>query len=205
MSGFRPGNGRGIWEKVFQTLARFYARKRHIKWKWQAIDSKSCPAPLGGKETGKNPTDRAKSGSKIHILVDERGAPLAVHVTGANQHDKWSADDLIFSIVVSRPSSEQHLCADKGYDYPDVHEVVRDENYVPHIKHRRRRGESEVEDCPIPGELRYPARRWVVERTLGWLVKRRSLRIRWCKNPDNWVALIQFACADILCNMTIFG
>jgi len=112
---------------------------------------------------------------------------------------------LIFSIVVPRPSSEQHLCADRGYDYPDVHEVVHDENYIPHIKHRRRRGEPEVEERPIPGELRYPARRWVVERTLGWLVKRRSLRIRWCKKSDNWLALIQFACADILCNMTIFG
>jgi putative transposase len=190
---------------VFQTLVRFYAREQHIQWKWQSIDSKSCPAPLGGKETGKNPIDRAKSGSKIHILVDERGAPLAVHITGANKHDKWSADDLIFSIVVSRPASEQHLCADRGYDYPDVHEVVRDENYVPHIKHRRRRGESEGEECPIPGELQYPARRWVVERSLGWLVKRRSLRIRWCKNPDNWLALIQFACADTLCNMAIFG
>ena len=202
---FQTWQRAGIWEKVFQTLVRFYAREQHIRWKWQSIDSKSCPAPLGGEETGKNPTDRAKSGSKIHILVDERGAPLAVHITGANQHDKWSADDLIFSIVVPRPSSEQHLCADRGYDYPDVHEVVRDENYVPHIKHRRRRGEPKEDECPIPGELRYPARRWVVERTLGWLVKRRSLRIRWCKNPDNWLALIQFACADILCNMAIFG
>jgi len=175
----------GIWEKVFQTMVRFYARERHVGWKWQSIDSKSCSAPLGGKDTGKNPTDRAKSGSKIHILVDERGAPLAVHITGANKHDKWSADDLIISIIVPRPSSEQHLCADRGYDYADVHEVVLSERYVPHIKHRRRRGEPKEEECPIPGELRYPARRWVVERTLGWLVKRRSLRIRWCKNPEN--------------------
>jgi transposase len=62
-----------------------------------------------------------------------------------------------------------------------------------------------VEECPIPGELRYPARRWVVERTFSWLAKRRSLRIRWCKKVDNWLALIQFACAHILLDMTIFG
>lgn len=89
----------GIWDKVLTALVRFYARKRHVGWEWQSIDSKSCPAPLGGAETGKNPTDRAKLGSKIHILVDQRGAPLAVHITGANEHDKWSADDLLFSIV----------------------------------------------------------------------------------------------------------
>jgi hypothetical protein len=32
-----------------------------------------------------------------------------------------------------------------------------------------------VEEWPIPSELRYLARRWAVERTLGWLAKRRSL------------------------------
>ena len=65
--------------------ARFYARERRITWTWQSMDSKSVPAPLGGEETGKNPTDRGKSGSKIHLLVDQRGAPLAVLVSGANQ------------------------------------------------------------------------------------------------------------------------
>lgn len=202
---FQTWQAQGCWDKIMKRMVRFYARECRVQWKWQSIDSKSCPAPLGGKKTGKHPTDRAKSGSKIHILVDARGAPLAVHITGANKHDKWSADDLIFAIVVSRPTCEQHLCADKGYDYPDVHQVVSDEHYVPHIKHRRRRGEPPEEECPIPGELRYPARRWVVERTLGWLVKRRSLRTRWCKKPENWLAFIQFACADILCNMAIFG
>jgi putative transposase len=202
---FQTWQQQGIWDKVFTTMVRFYARQRHIRWQWQSIDSKSCPAPLGGDDTGKNPTDRGKLGSKIHILVDERGAPLAVYITGANRHDKWSADDLIISIVVPRSTQRQHLCADKGYDYPDVHQFVEQADYIPHIKHRRRRGEAPQEECPIPGEVQYPARRWVVERTLGWLTKRRSLRTRWCKKPENWLAFVQFACADILCSMAIFG
>lgn len=59
--------------------------------------------------------------------------------------------------------------------------------------------------CPIPGEHRYPARRWVVERTLSWLVKRRSIRLRWCKKSQNWLAFLQLACAHILYTMAIFG
>ena len=94
-------------------MVRFYNRQRRIRWQWQAIDSKSVPAPLGGEATGHNPTDRSKRGAKIHILVDERGAPPAVHLTGAIQHDKWSVDDLVFSIVVRRPTKEQHLGARK--------------------------------------------------------------------------------------------
>jgi hypothetical protein len=45
----------------------------------------------------------------------------------------------------------------------------------------------------------------VVERTLGWLTKRRSIRVRWCKKSQNWLALIQFACAHILFDMAFFG
>lgn len=109
---------------------------------------------------------------------------------------------------MERPSLEvvpQHLYAEKGYDYEDVHQAVAEEHYIAHIKHRRRRNEPLVEECPIPGELRYPARRWVVERTLSWLAKRRSLRIRWCKKLDNWLALLQLACAQILLNLAFFG
>jgi transposase len=205
---FQTWREMGIFRSVMQEMVLYYQTERDIGWEWQSIDSKSCPAPLGGEETGRNPTDRGKQGSKIHLLVDERGAPLALHVTGANEHDKWSADDLIVSIVIERPDPEeveQHLCADKGYDYEDVHQAVAEEQYIAHIKHRRRRNEPVVEECPIPGELSYPARRWVVERTLGWLAKRRSLRVRWCKKCENWMALVQFACAHILLTLAIFG
>jgi putative transposase len=205
---FQTWRALGIFEDVMREMVLFYQTEREIGWEWQSIDSKSCPSPLGGNETGKNPTDRGKMGSKIHLLVDEHGAPLSLHVTGANEHDKWSADDLIVSMVVNRPTPEQvqqHLCADKGYDYDDVHEVVAQEQYISHIKHRRRRNEPPVEECPIPGELRYPARRWVVERTLGCMVKRRSIRTRWCKIPENWLALLQLACAHILLCLAILG
>jgi hypothetical protein len=90
----------------------------------QSIDSMMSPAPLGGAKTGKNPTDRGKLGSKIHLLVDQLGTPLAIWITGSNEHDKWSVDDLIVHIVAKRPYGEQHFCADRGYDFEDVHETV---------------------------------------------------------------------------------
>lgn len=202
---FQTWQQAGIWEQVFRSMLRFYGRKRHIHWKWQSVDSRSCASPLGGSDTGDNPTDRAKKGSKIHILVDQRGAPLSVWITGANQHDKWSADDLVIHILVKRPTSDQHFCADKGYDFPDVHQFVTEQGYQKHIKHRRRRGEPKSDPCPIPGETQFPARRWVVERTLSWLAKRRSLRTRWCKKSQNWLSFVHLACASILADMAIFG
>lgn len=120
---FQTWQKQGLFETLFKKMVKYYARECKIGWKWQSVDSMMSSAPLGGCETGKNPNDRGKSGSKVHLLVDERGAPLAIFITGANEDDKWSADDLIVHIVVKRPHSEQHFCADKGYDYEDVHQL----------------------------------------------------------------------------------
>jgi transposase len=201
---FQTWQKQGLFDQLFEVMVKFYAREHHIGWKWQSGDSKMVPAPLGGPDTGKNPTDRGKLGAKIHLWVDEFGAPLAVHLSGANQHDKWSVDDLIVHIAIKRPYSEQHACLDKGYDYEDVHQTIKEQRYIPHIKHRRLRNEPKQEECPIPGETQFPPRRWVVERTLGWLAKRRSIKIRWCKKPENWMAFLKLACADILLQR-IFG
>jgi hypothetical protein len=76
----------GLFDQLFQVMVQYYVRECRIGWKWQAGDSKMVPAPLSGPETGKNPTDRDKSDAKIHVRVDAWGAPLALHLSGANQH-----------------------------------------------------------------------------------------------------------------------
>jgi phosphoribosylformylglycinamidine (FGAM) synthase-like amidotransferase family enzyme len=48
-----------------------------------------------GAATGPNPTDRAKNGSKRHLLTDGRGTPLALIQTGANAHDSTQAVALV--------------------------------------------------------------------------------------------------------------
>jgi putative transposase len=196
---------KGLFAKLLRSLVRFYARRRRVQWRWQAVDSRSCPAPLGGEATGKNPTDRAKRGSKVHLLVDQRGAPMAVYGTGANRHDTWGAASLVISIMAKRPRSKQHFCADRAYDSEDVHEFIEAAGYEGHIKHRRRRNEPVLDPTAGLGEAAHPARRWVIERTLSWLAKRRSIKLRWSKKAQNWLALVQFACAHILCDLAIFG
>ena len=39
------------------------------------------------------------------------------------------------------------------------------------------------------------ARRWVVERTHSWPNRFRHLLIRWAKKPENYLAMLHFACA----------
>ena len=144
-----------------------------------------------GKKTGPNPTDRAKSGTKRHVLTDGGGIPIALTITGANRHDKRALTTLLDARVVRAPAhTVQHLCLDKGYDYRDIHRAVRRRAYVPHI---RARGE-EQRACRRGTR----ARRWVVERTHSWFNRCRKLLIRWEKKPENYLALLQFAATLIV-------
>lgn len=110
-------------------------------------------------------------------------------------HDTKLLKQTIESIVVERPEptkkSPQHLCLDKGYDNPTGHQAVADANYVPHI---RRIGEEKLD---AKKRKRHPARRWVVERTLGWMSKCRGILVRYAKKSSNYLGIIQLACALI--------
>ncbi|MFE9292023.1 transposase [Streptomyces olivaceus] len=56
----------------------------------------------GGTLTGPNPVDRGKKGSKLHVLSDAQGIPLAVAVSGANLHDSQAFKPLIRGIPAAR-------------------------------------------------------------------------------------------------------
>lgn len=116
-------------------------------------------------------------------------------VEGANRHDMKLTKPTLESFIVERPQptekAPQNLCLDKGYDYPEVEELVEDFGYTAHI---RSRGEETQDKKRIPG---YRARRWVVERTHSWLNRFRRLLIRWEKKVENYLAMLHFACAWI--------
>lgn len=132
---------------------------------------------------------------KRSLLVERSGGPLAVVVAGANRNDCKLLAQTIDAIVVPRPpptvANPQHLCLDKGYDNPTGRTAVAERRYVPHI---RRIGEEKLNPT---GEKTYPARRWVVERTLAWLAKCRAILVRYDKKASNYLALLKLACALI--------
>lgn len=148
-----------------------------------------------GKKTGPNPTDRAKDGVKRSLLCEGAGVPIGLVVDGANRHDMRLVEPTLESIPVDRPRPTrrhpQGLCLDKGYDYDNVRDLVREFGYTAHI---RARGE---EAQAIKREAGFKARRWVVERTHSWMNRFRRILIRWEKIPENYLALLHFVCAFI--------
>lgn len=201
---FQEWEQAGVFVRVLRRLLQIYDRLRGIDWEWQAADTKLLAAPLGGSATGPNPTDRAKCGTKRHLLIDGTGAPLGLHLSGANRHDMKGLEALLTSgLLVRRPKpsgrKRQHLCLDKGYDYEEIDHLLASLGYEAHIK---RRGQEERAGL---GEATYPPRRWKVERTISWLNNMRKLRTRWEKKAENYQALVMLASALIVYRLIVLG
>lgn len=126
------------------------------------------------------------------MIVEADGGPLGVVVAGANVHDCKLLKRTIEAIVVERPEptpkEPQHLCLDKGYDNPTGREAAARQGHTPHI---RRIGEEKFD---AKKQKRHPARRWVVERTLGWMSKCRGILVRYAKKSCNYLGIIQLCC-----------
>ena len=77
----------GIWRLLHFILLHWLARYRQIDWSRAVVDGSSIRAVSWRRQAGPNPTDRAKPGSKRHLICDGRGIPPALQLTGANRND----------------------------------------------------------------------------------------------------------------------
>ncbi|WP_158708922.1 transposase, partial [Streptomyces sp. NRRL S-920] len=91
-----------------------------------------------GPKSGPSPVDRARPGSKHHLIVDGQGIPLAVSLTGGNRNDVTQLEPLLDKIPpvagqVGRPRRRPDaLLTDRGDKYrrlirwerrDDIHEA----------------------------------------------------------------------------------
>jgi transposase len=142
------------------------------------------------------------NGRKRSLLVDGRGLPLSIAVSGANVHDSKLLDRTLAQVVVQRPevtawSNQQYLCLDAGYVGYPASKIARKHGYYPRVK-------SRAEERLL--KYRYPdskPRRWVVERTHSWLTRYRKLLVSFEKTEAAYTALLQLAAALICWRQTI--
>jgi IS5 family transposase len=121
---------------------------------------------------------------------------LAVGLSAANIHDSVLLEAMVDAVApvkgpCGRPGRPRRrpakLHLDKGYDYPRCRKALRRRGITPRIA---RRG---VESSQRLGRHRY-----VVERSLAWLVGHRRLQVRYERRADILTAFLQLACA-LLC------
>ena len=143
--------------------------------------------------TGPNPVDRGKPGSKLHVLTDAAGLPLAVAVSAANTPDSLALILLVQAIpaICSRRGPRRRrpakLHTDTGYDYDHLRTWLRRRQITPRIA---RRG--------IKTSKKLGQHHWIIERFLAWLTGYHRLTIRYKRSARLFTAFLTLA-ATLTC------
>ena len=127
-------------------------------------------------------------------IVDGHGLPLAVHVASASPYEPH----LVPATVDARFLRElpARLIGDRGYDSDPLDALLRERYGIEMIAaHKSNRRRPRTQDGR---PLRRRRRRWKVERLFAWLHNSRRLVTRWEYHVENFLGMLQLACARIL-------
>jgi transposase len=184
----------GILNEVFKACVNFYIKHR-VHNICHAVDAQSKKAPLL-LEGGNNPTDRSKNGIKQIMMVDRKGAPMIINVAPANVHDS----KLFIPLLESFEAKEyiQIIAADAAFDDEKSRQACVSKNTALITSKNPRRSKNKQ-------KTRSPLHRWIVERTFGWFVWCRGLKICWNKLLVSHLGFLHIACSVRLFNMLGFS
>src|SRR5215213_4804773 len=204
----RPGSPSGVihwrrlrywhrrrgYRRVWHTLLNILVQSKRLDRSLVSLDGALIPSQEFTEQTGYSGKHRAV-GTKLSLLVDRAGTPLAVSVAPANYHDGALGFLTLANIFKPLPilrdilpdaakTAAPTLLADKGYDSRRFRQFVQDHGFRPLIPTRscipRKQavGELYAEDVVLQ------RKRYVVERTLGWVKGFRRLRLRSLLNAN---------------------
>ena len=127
-------------------------------------------------------------GRKRHLLVDTLGLPLSVYITPADVHDTRGARCLLAGLAPLVPRLKK-IWADGAYRGQELADWCKAE------------GDWDLEvverDPGTRGWSQQP-RRWVVQRTFGWLCRNRRLGKDYERKVQTSETLIQVAMIRLL-------
>jgi transposase len=129
---------------------------------------------------------KKKRGSKVHLAVDTLGHLLALHVTPANEQERAQVATLAADVQAVTGESVELAYVDQGYTGDDAadaaaaHGITLEVIKLPEAKR---------------GFVLLP-RRWVVERSIGWMRRFRRLARDYERLPETLAGMhfLAFAC-----------
>lgn len=149
------------------------------------VDSRTLQStPESGQRAGYDGFKK-RNGSKIHIAVDTLGNLLAVVVTAASEQERDHLEQLARDVQQATGGTVELAYADQGYTGDRPAEAAAEQGVELEVV---RRPEASRGFVLLP-------RRWVVERTYGWLGRSRRLardyeRLSETLAGYHWVAFI---------------
>lgn len=138
------------------------------------FDSRTLQSsPESGERAGYDGAKRRK-GSKTHMAVDTLGHLLVLHVTSADEQDRAQVGELAQQVQSVTGDTVQVAFVDQGYTGEDAQQQAAQHG-------------MQLEVVKLPdakkGFVLLP-RRWVVERSFGWMARFRRLARDYERLPD---------------------
>lgn len=183
-------NGRGLPQELITRLRELLRRHQGREPQPSACiaDSQIVKAhdtvskKTSGYHGGKKITGRGR-----HLAVDTEGWLLALVVTAASVSDKAGAKLLLIRLF-NLFSTLQIMWADSGYDGAPLARYAKAAAAIT----------VEVVKRTSPHSFQVLRRRWVVERTFGWLMRYRRLARDYERTTANSEAMIYWATVLIM-------
>ena len=122
---------------------------------------------------------KRKQGSKVHMAVDTLGQLLAVHVTPANEQERAQVGELARQVQQATGQTVKVAFADQGYTGEEPAQAALDEGIELQVI---KLSEAKKGFVLLP-------RRWVVERSFGWLNRFRRLARDYERLPETLAGL----------------
>ena len=191
------------YRQVWRTLLNLLVQSKRLDRSLVSLDGALIPSQEFAEQTGYSGKHRAV-GTKLSLLVDRAGTPLAVSVAPGKYHDGPLGFLTLANIFKPLPilrdilpdaakTAEPTLLADKGYDSLRFRLFVQERGFRPLIPTRscippeQAAGELYAEDVTLQ------RKRYVVERTLGWVKGFRRLRYRVDRSAASFHAFVYLA------------
>lgn len=163
----RRWNDNGVFEEAghdLRTILRLVL-EREPRPSAAILDGRTLQStPESGERAGYDGCKK-KNGSKVHVAVDTLGNLLALKVTPANEQERAQVAELAEKIQEVTGDKIEIAFADQGYTGAEAAKQAQDHGITLEVvKHTEAK----------KGFVLLP-RRWVVERTFGWLGRFRRL------------------------------
>jgi transposase len=207
LKSFRSWQRDRTLDKLLERLRASLAKKGLIDnstWVVDATNIRASRAAAGAKRGIERALGRSRGGlsTKLHLVCDGSGIPLAAHASAGQRHEASQFEDLLSAVRLKttlaqgRPRTRPELLlADRGYDSGRIRRylgrrgircMIPERRPKPGTR-RRRKGRP-----PRFDEALYK-RRNVVERLVGWLKEHRRIATRFEKNAEGFLAMVKLA------------